>query len=99
MVSIEYSTEAINDIENIFEIILADKPNIANEYISRLENFIDLLALNAKMGVACKNKGIKFDCRIAVFDQYKIFYQISSSEIFILRVIHSRQHIENTKLN
>jgi plasmid stabilization system protein ParE len=95
MLSIEYSYQAIIDVEKIFESILEDKPIAANEYITKLENYIDLLKTNTQMGVKCKNREINFDCRILVFDEYRIFYQILDEMIYILRVVNSKQ---NTKL-
>ena len=97
MISIEYSVDAIVDVENIFQTILEDKPSVAGKYITKLEKFIDLLAFNKKMGVECKKRDISFDCRVVIFEQYKIFYQINLDEIYIVRIIHSKQSIQNRK--
>jgi plasmid stabilization system protein ParE len=98
MLSIEYSYNAVTDVENIFTSILKDKPIAANEYITKLENYIDLLKTNAQMGVRCKNRGVDFDCRVLVYDSYKIFYQNSDEIVYILRIVNSKQNSKNTKL-
>ena len=97
MVSIEYSLEALVDVEHIFQTILRDKPNAASEYISKLEKCIDLLEFNKEMGVKCKHRSVNFDCRILVFEQYKIFYQLNDEEVYILRIIHSKQSMKKKK--
>lgn len=97
MASIEYSFEALVDVENIFQTILRDKPNAASEYISKLEKCIDLLEFNKEMGIKCKYRSVSFDCRILVFEQYKIFYQLNDEEVYILRIIHTKQSMKKKK--
>lgn len=98
MGSIEYSNEAVGDIENIFITILNDRPKTASKYIDKLEEFISLIAYSPKLGVECKKHFINHKCRIAIFDDYKIFYQVNFDNIYILRVIHSKQQFNNTNL-
>lgn len=42
------------------------------------------------MGVSCRSKGIDRDCRILIFENFLIFYQVNEAdnEITILRILH-----------
>jgi len=52
------------------------------------------------MGVSCRAKGIDRDCRILIFENYLIFYEVDEAdkEILILRILHgSRKYQELLK--
>jgi len=54
MHNIRYTKLAENDLASLFQIIYADKPNSAIDFIDRLDMFITLLEDNPYMGIACK---------------------------------------------
>ena len=96
MHNIKYSKIAKDDLFNIFDIIYQDKPSVAIEYIFKLEEYIELLESNPKMGIECKYKNINKDCRILIYENYLIFYKINNNDINIMRILNSR--INYTKL-
>ena len=91
MHNIRYTQLAKDDLFNIFEIIASDKPSVAVDYISKLEEYIELLESNSKMGVECKKKNINQNCRVLIYQNYLIFYRIQKDEIHILRVLNSKR--------
>lgn len=91
MHNIRYTEFAQLDLFNIFEIIAKDKPSVAIEYINKLEETIELLSVNPKLGIECNNKNIDKDCRILIFENYLIFYKLIDDEIHIGRILNSNQ--------
>ena len=91
MHNIRYTQLAKDDLFNVFEIIASDKPSVAVEYIFKLEEYIELLESNPKMGVECKKKNINQNCRVLIYQNYLIFYRIHKDDIHILRVLNSKR--------
>lgn len=91
MLEIKYTKKSYKDLEKLFQTIFSDKPTIAFEYINKLKNYIKLLETNPYMGVDCKKKGIKIDCKILIFENYNIYYKIEKDYIRILKILNSRQ--------
>ena len=90
MYNIRYRQLAHEDLVSIFDNIYKDKPSVAFKYILKFENKIELLSDNPKLGVECKQKNIHKDCRILIFENYLIFYEITENEIIIIRILNSR---------
>lgn len=95
MLNIKYTNQAVSDLSEIFELIAKDKPSVAIEYITKLEEYVELLSSNPMMGVSCKNKNIQKDCRILIYENYLIFYQVIDNEILILRIFNSSVNYED----
>jgi len=91
MHSIRYSTQAQIDIDDAITHIVAESKVNALAYLSRYEEKIELLKLNPYMGVECKNKLIKRDCRVLVHESHIIIYKIleDMNEIYLIRIFHS----------
>ena len=91
MFSVKYSNQAEIDLEDAISHIAKESVQNALGYLKNYENKIDLLRLNPHMGVECKNKLIKRDCRVLVYESYIIIYQVDESldQIFIIRIYHS----------
>lgn len=90
MYKIVYKELAYEDLVSIFDTIAKDSPNLALEYLDKLEETIDLLSTNPLLGVECKRKNIHRECRVLIVENYLIFYQLLEQEIVILRILHSR---------
>jgi len=90
MYNIRYKKLANEDLISIFDMIYEDKPSVAFEYILKFENQIELLSNNPKLGIECKYKNINKDCRVLIFENYLIFYQVTQDEIIIIRILNSR---------
>lgn len=77
-----YTELAVGDLVKIFDYIARDNKKIALGHITKLKNKIELLSDFPEMGVTCRSKNIGSDCRILI-------YELNSSFIRVLRVIHS----------
>ncbi len=88
MLSIEYSKKAELDLEDIADFIAKDSLNRALAYLDKIQKTIELISKNRSLGVTCKSKNIKLECRILIFDEYLIFYKVTDLTIFIIRILH-----------
>ncbi|MEA1880176.1 MAG: type II toxin-antitoxin system RelE/ParE family toxin [Campylobacterota bacterium] len=89
MHNIRYTKLAESDLASLFQVIYADKPNIAIEFIDKLDTFITLLEDNPYMGIACKEKNISQDCRVLIYEDYMIFYRLNNNEVVIIRILNT----------
>ena len=91
MFSINYSKQAEIDLEDAISYIAKENVQNALNYLKNYENKIELLSLNPYMGVECKNKLIKRDCRILIYESHIIIYNIDENleNIFIVRIYHA----------
>ena len=62
-----------------------------------MRSAIENLIMSPYIGVNCKAKGIDRDCRILIFENYLIFYQIDEddNEITILRILHGSKKYQD----
>jgi plasmid stabilization system protein ParE len=90
MHSIKYSKHAQIDIDEIILGIATESKINALAYLSRYEEKIELLRLNPYMGVECKNKLIKRDCRVLVHESHMVVYKVmeDTTEIYLIRIFH-----------
>jgi plasmid stabilization system protein ParE len=100
MHNIRYSNQAHIDIENAITYIATESKKNALAYLSRYEEKIKLLRLNPYLGVECKNKLIKRDCRILVHENHLVMYQVfeDTKEIYLIRILHGSGDYAN-KIN
>jgi plasmid stabilization system protein ParE len=91
MYKIVYSNQAQIDIDEAISYIAKESVSNAFEYLTRYEDKIELLQLNPSMGVECRNKLIKRDCRVLVHESHIIIYKIDKdkNEIYLIRIYHS----------
>jgi plasmid stabilization system protein ParE len=90
MHSIKYSKQAQADLESAVSHIADESVVNALSYLIRYEEKINLLRLNPYMGVECKNKLIKRECRVLVHESHIIIYKVDAdiNEIFIIKIYH-----------
>ena len=89
---IRYTQKALLSLENIFENIHKDKPNSAQEFITKIKESIENLSTMPYLGKECKHKNIEGDCRIYIFKRnYIIVYQIAQEHIIIRDIINTKQ--------
>jgi len=93
---LEYTEQSISDLDNIIEYIAKDSKSRALQYINKMKSKIELLVHAPNLGVACKTKKIKQNCRILIFEHYLVFYTTKERSIQIKRVLHSSVNYVNT---
>ena len=91
---IRYSHDAVDDLDSIFDYISEDNRMAAAKLLSRIEGAILNLADNPRLGSVLPTNDLSLVApgyrRIAV-SPYLVFYRIGNNELFIARVLHSRQ--------
>jgi len=55
----------------------------------------NLLSTNPYLGVKCHTKNIDKDCRVLIFQNYLIIYEVTQNSIIIARILNSRQDYQN----
>ncbi|KIM12177.1 MAG: hypothetical protein KU38_04565 [Sulfurovum sp. FS08-3] len=100
MHNIKYSNQASLDLDDAISYIAKESVTNAIAYLYRYEEKIELLKENPYMGVECKNKLIKRDCRVLVHESHIIIYKIykEKNEILLVRIFHSSENYPN-KIN
>lgn len=89
-----YTQDAVNDLDSIFDYISEDKQAAAANMLERIENSILKLADNPRMGTVLPTNDLSLvepGYRRIMVNPYLIFYRIGDGELFISRVLHSRQ--------
>lgn len=91
MLNIKYSKQAQIDIDDAIAYIATESKINALAYLLRYEEKIELLKLNPYMGVECKNKLIKRECRVLVHESHIVIYKVleDMNEIYLIRIFHS----------
>lgn len=101
MHSIQYSNQASVDIDDAISHIASESVANAINYLSRYEEKIELLKLNPYMGVECKHKLIKRDCRVLVHESHIMIHKVLEEEktILLVRVFHSAENYQKKVKN
>jgi len=91
---IRYTQDAVDDLDSIFDYISEDKRTAAANMLEQMEKSILKLADNPRMGTVLPTNELSLvepGYRRIVVKPYLIFYRIGRGELFISRVLHSRQ--------
>ena len=98
--NIYYLAKAREDLEVILDFIAQDNLQRAQDYLQFLQTSIVKLADFPKLGVECKRKHIRRNCRVLIIEEYLVFYQIdeTSQNIKIGRVLHRSVNYQNRKI-
>ena len=89
---IKIDKKAKKDLDIIFEIIYADKPNAAKTYLKKILSYIQLLKQSPEMGKRCQESGFKRECRVLYYKNYTILYKVYKTHISIKRIINTKQN-------
>jgi len=91
---IKYTWDAVNDLDSIFDYISEDNRAAAAKMLMRIEEAILKLGNNPRMGTVVSAESFSFlgpGYRKIIIKPYIVFYRIGDNEIYISRVLHSRQ--------
>ena len=96
--SIRYSPEARDDLVNILDYISGElmNPAAAARIVRAIYRKIDLLADHPDLGRELpETVAAGFPCRHFTAENYRIFYRIEGSDIYVIRILHSlRNHMK-----
>ena len=98
--NIVYLERAYTDLETILDHIAEDSPSRAVEYLEFLRSSISKLSDFPRMGVLCKRKHIRKECRVLIIENYLVFYKIDEAlrTVIIGRVLHRSINYKTKKL-
>lgn len=85
--SIEYTQNALDELDELIGYIYEDSPQRAESYFKRLEKAITNLSTSPLIGVSCPKKKIQADCRILIVDNYLVFYHYASRNQLV-KILH-----------
>ena len=94
---IRYSPEARDDLVNILDYISGElmNPAAAARIVRSIYGKIDLLANHPTLGRELPETiEVGFPCRHFTAENYRIFYRVQGSDIYVVRIMHSlRNHM------
>lgn len=80
---------AEGDLTGIISYVAADRPNAAEELLSRFNIKLAILANSPRIGHVPNEASLKrFGYRYLVVDNYLVFYVIDEHMIYVHRIIH-----------
>lgn len=91
---IRYTRDAVDDLDSIFDYISEDNRRAAVRMLERIESAILRLADNPRLGAVLPTNElslVKPGYRRIVVSPYLVFYRFDDGEVFVARVLHSRQ--------
>lgn len=89
-----YTKDAVDDLDSIFDYISENNRVAAANMLERIERSILTLTDNPRMGTVLPTNDLSLveaGYRRIVVEPYIVFYRIGKNEIFISRVLHSKQ--------
>ncbi|MGO9935593.1 MAG: type II toxin-antitoxin system RelE/ParE family toxin [Steroidobacteraceae bacterium] len=88
---IEPSHAALADFDEIYDYIARDNPRAAAQVLRSLDESIQLLADQPKLGKVFRHR--RFRLRLLTHGDYLVFYRERPGIIEIVRIIHGRRNI------
>jgi addiction module RelE/StbE family toxin len=92
---IRYLATAENDLVEIFDYIVKDRPTAATSLLESFDKTIAKLAYNPELGVTPKDDRLKnLGYRVLIVQKYLVFYVVKGRTIQIRRVLHGARRYE-----
>ena len=85
-----WSPLAIDKTSEIAEYIAKDKPTVAQDWVDRIFQKVDILKSSPELGRVVSEVRRK-DVRELIFGNYRIIYRVKNTSISILSVRHGKQ--------
>ena len=92
--AIRYTQDAVDDLDSIFDYITEDNREAAIAMLEKIENAVLRLKDAPRLGAVLpvdEHSIVETGYRRILVKPYMIFYRIGNKEIFISRVLHTRQ--------
>jgi toxin ParE1/3/4 len=83
--------QAEDDLLDIWRYVAQDNPDAADRVLARIENALDLLALNPLMGPA--RPDLRDGLRYFASGRYLVLYSARDNGIVLVRVLHGARHL------
>ena len=92
---ITWSPAALDDLQTGFRFISSDSPRRAHEWLEQLFGQVERLARFPWMGRQIPELRRKSRYRQVIVGDHRIFHEVRKKEVFIFRILHSRQMFED----
>ena len=95
MAQINWTKQALRDLEAIGDYIARDSPAIAQVFVNRIINSVirlESFPLSGRIVPESRRESI----REVIFRNYRIVYSLESDTIYILTVFHASQSLTNS---
>ncbi|WP_080873312.1 type II toxin-antitoxin system RelE/ParE family toxin [Oceanobacillus timonensis] len=96
---VELLTEADTDLDEIFDYILLDNPQAAEEVLQRIMSSLKQLEIFPYAGLKINHKSLNhYDFRMIITEPYISFYRVIENTVLIYRILHgARDYIQLLK--
>ncbi|MBI4357824.1 MAG: type II toxin-antitoxin system RelE/ParE family toxin [Candidatus Omnitrophica bacterium] len=94
MRKIIWSHAAFCDLQTTFQFFSSDNPRHAHEWLEHLFGQVERLGRFPQIGRQIPELGKTLKYRQIVVGDYRIFHEVKDKEVFIFRILHSRQIFE-----
>jgi toxin ParE1/3/4 len=91
--SFSLSTDAVNDLINIYEFIAEQNPSAARRLVEEIEAKIRDMAASGYTGVA--RDWIRPGLRALPFRDRCIYFRVDETSLYVLRIVHGKQAIDS----
>ena len=91
---IRYAQQAIDDLDAIFDYVCLENPVAAEKLLSVFDNSISRLQSTPYIGAALRTDQpmcVAQGYRYLVVSPYLVFYRVDGHDVYISRILHSRQ--------
>jgi toxin ParE1/3/4 len=94
-VEFAFTTQAREDIRDIFEFLLAESPRAADAVLTRFDIAVERLCDHPHIGPLAPETGSSALRRLSI-QPYVIYYSADDDLIRIMRILHSARSIDST---
>jgi toxin ParE1/3/4 len=91
--SFSLSTDAVNDLINIYDFIAEQNPTAARRLVAEIEAKIRDIAISGQSGVA--REWIRPGLRALPFRDRCIYFRVDDRSLYVLRIVHGKQAIDS----
>jgi toxin ParE1/3/4 len=91
--SFSLSTDAVNDLINIYNLIAEQNPSAARRLVEEIEAKIRDMAASGYSGAA--RDWIRPGLRALPFRDRCIYFRVDETSLYVLRIVHGKQAIDS----
>lgn len=91
--TVQWSPRALQQVQEIFEYIVRDRPHVAVEIVEGLFDTTELLAATPEMGTPW-SPDQRGDIRFILFKTYRVLYRVDQDAVYVVAVRHTRRDVE-----
>ena len=95
MRKIVWSPRALDDLQRGFHFISAENPRRAHEWLEHVFHQVERLIRFPGIGRQIPELDRKARYRQMIVGDHRIFHEVRDKEVFIFRILHSRQIFED----